>query len=138
MASFANAGLFNPVFGAGSIGVATTGEGPPSTGLAGFHGVLQFSARLLQAQIEQSLGQLDLSGSVPWGSIPLPASVIALIPPLVRMNLAVRGARLELRLTEPYIASLHWPTSITVGTGGVAVSTFLVGLLGDHRVANIG
>jgi hypothetical protein len=99
---------------------------------------LQFSARLLQAQIEQSLGQLDLSASVPWGSIPLPASVVALIPQIVRMNLAVRGARLELRLTQPYIASLHWPASITVGTGGTTISADLVGLPGDHRVANIG
>lgn len=120
-------GVFEPV------------DGPPSTGLAGFDAVLQFSTAMLQAQIAQTLGQLDLSTSVPWGSIPLPASLLALIPPAMLRTLSYRaGVELELRLTDPYIAGLRWPTAVTVGTGGLPVAAEAVGLPFNQRFADIG
>jgi hypothetical protein len=139
MGVFASAGRVDPISGvlAGS-GIATTGDGAPSTGLAGFHAILQFSSRILQTQVAQTLGAADVSASLPWGTIALPASVLALIPPVQRVSLGARGARLELRLTQPYVAGLHWPASITVGTGGVALAADIAGLPGEQKSADIG
>ena len=91
--------------------------------LAGFDVLAQFSRLLLQTQVSQSLSQnslSSLSSFVPWGSIPLPPSLVALIPMLVRNTLSAWQARLELRFVDPYIAGMRWPSPVAVGTGGVA------------------
>jgi hypothetical protein len=122
----------------GATGVFEPIADPPSAGLAGFDAILQFSTQILQAQIAQTLGQLDLSASVPWGSIPLPASLLALIPPIVLRTLSERvGVSLELRLADPYVAELRWPTEVTIGTGGASLQSEAVGPP-DQRIAFIG
>jgi hypothetical protein len=122
MAVFAGLGPVDPISGILAGGAAApAGEGPlPS--LAGFDAILQFSGRTLQARISATLGQLTLSASVPWGSIPLPSSFLALIPPQVLRTLSERVAYIELTLTAPYVAALRWPTSLVIGTGGVGVA----------------
>jgi hypothetical protein len=95
----------------------------PVVSLAGFDAIVQLSGRLLQAQVAQSLGQNSLSplsAYVPWGSVPLPASLLATISLPVRLGLSARPARLELRLVGPYIAGLRWPPVISDGSGGGA------------------
>jgi hypothetical protein len=132
-------GTGDPISGilSNAPGVLEPGDGPPSTGLAGFDAVLQFSVAILQAQIAQTLGQLDLSASVPWGSIPLPASLLALIPPDVLRTLSERvGVSLQLRLTDPYVAGLRWPTEVTIGTGGVSLQPEIG--LNNQRIVDIG
>jgi hypothetical protein len=101
-----------------------TGPGPsePVVSLAGFDVVAQFSRRILQAQVNRSLSQRSvstLSAFLPWGSVPLPPSLVALIPMLFRLTLSERQARLELRLVDPYISAMRWPSSLVTGTGGV-------------------
>jgi hypothetical protein len=122
MAVFAGLGPVDPISGILAGGVAAIGGEGPLPSLSGFDAVLQFGGRTLQAQIASSLGQLNLSASVPWGSIALPASFLALIPPLVRNTLSERLAYIELTLTAPYVAALRWPTSLIVGTGGVGLA----------------
>jgi hypothetical protein len=134
-------GVGDPISGilSNAPGVFEPVDNPPPAGLAGFDAILQFSIPLLQAQIAQTLGQLDLSASVPWGSIPLPASLLALIPPIVLRSLSNRvGVSLELRLANPYVAELRWPTEVTIGTGGASLQSEAVAPPIDQRIALIG
>jgi hypothetical protein len=117
MAVFAGLGPVDPIIGILAGGATEPAGDGPLPSLAGFDAVLQFSGRTLQAQISSSLGPLNLSASVPWGSIPLPASFLALIPPLVRNTLSERLAYIELTLTAPYVAALRWPASLIVDIG---------------------
>ncbi|HEY1273011.1 MAG TPA: hypothetical protein VGF08_13545 [Terriglobales bacterium] len=104
---------------------------PPATAvsLAGFDAVVQMSRKLLQSQLEQSLATANLaapSAYVPWGSIPLPASLLAAIPTPFRLTLNLRPARLELRLVQPYLAEFHWPDPISVNPGGGGATAAVV------------
>ncbi len=94
--------------------------------LAGFDVVAQMSRRLLQSELEQSLaaGSLSaLSAYVPWGSVAVPASLLATMSTAFRLTLSLRPARLELRLLGPYLADFHWPEPSPVNTGGGTTTT---------------
>jgi hypothetical protein len=80
--------------------------------LAGFDGVVQFSRRLLQAQVAQSLAERALntvSARVGWEP--------SLAPPRLRAAVAARfhhlevrpGIQLEVRLLMPILTGLSWP-----------------------------
>jgi hypothetical protein len=122
MAAFAGLGPVDPINAILTGGAATTAvTAGPLPSLAGFDAVLQFSAATLQAQVSSNLGQLDLGAVVPWGSIPIPASFLAVIPPSVLRTITPAWSIL-LTLTAPYVAAFHWPPALTVGAGGVGVA----------------
>jgi hypothetical protein len=84
--------------------------------LAGFDIVAQFSQRLLQQGMVQSLSQRGLAtpnAFVPWGTVPLPPSLLSSLAPAFRHIIDVVEARLELRLVEPYLIAFHWPEEET-------------------------
>ena len=123
-----------------SIEVAATG---PVVGLFGFDVIAQFSQRLLQAQLVQSLNQHHvslLSAFVPWGSIALPASLLATMSMQFRLTLAVRLARFELRLVNPYIAAFHWPTPVAdpIDGGEETTAVAMARIVGQQRTVDIG
>jgi hypothetical protein len=105
---------------------------PSAVSLAGFDAVTQFSRRLMQSQLEQSLGRAGLMASsamVPWGSVPVPASVMAAIPQALRLTLSARPAYLEVLLTEPSLGVFTWPDIILTNPGGgVATTAAVVGI----------
>uniref|UniRef100_Q01Y60 Uncharacterized protein n=1 Tax=Solibacter usitatus (strain Ellin6076) TaxID=234267 RepID=Q01Y60_SOLUE len=106
----------------GSAGATTGG----AVSLAGFDVVVQMSRRLLQSELEQSLaaGNLAaLSAYVPWGSVAVPASLLATMSTAFRLTLSLRPARLELRLVGAYLADFHWPPPNPVNTGGGTTTT---------------
>jgi len=112
----------------------------PVDALAGFDVVAQFSHGLLNQQVVRSLAQHGLThpgAYVTWGSLPLPASVAALVPPRLGLELATtREARLELRLARPYLSALRWPpVDQTGGTGGS--SSTMAHALPQARTAEI-
>lgn len=91
---------------------------PPVDTRAGFDVVTQFSHGLLNHQVIRSLAQrrlTTLAAYVPWGSVALPASLLAGLPPQLALVLATGEARLELRLVQPYLSGLQWPLDITGG-----------------------
>lgn len=91
---------------------------PPVDTLAGFDVVTQFSHGLLNHQVIRSLAQrrlTTLAAYVPWGSVALPASLLAALPPQLALVLATGEARLELRFVQPYLSGLQWPLDITGG-----------------------
>ena len=123
-----------------SIEVAPTG---PVVGLFGFDVIAQFSRRLLQAQMVQSLNQHHvslLSAFVPWGSIALPDSLLATMSMQFRLTLAVRLARFELRLVNPYIAAFHWPTPVAdpIDGGEETTTAAMARVVGRQRTVDIG
>jgi hypothetical protein len=109
----------------------------PADALAGFDAVVQFSHSLLNRQVVRSLLQhsiSSLSAYAVWGSVPLPASLLTLIPQRVRILLDARPARVEVRLVQPYLAALNWPDDI--GPGGDPGSEPRG--VPQHRVADVG
>jgi hypothetical protein len=52
---------------------------------------------------------------VPWGSTAVPSSLLAVIPPQQRVMLSTMPARLDVRLSRPYLSSLRWPPDISAG-----------------------
>jgi hypothetical protein len=94
---------------------ANQSDGLPFDALAGFDAVTQFSHNLLNRQVVRSLVQhslASLSAYATWDSVSVPASLLAAIPPRLRIQLTAREARLEVRLAEPYLSALHWPVDI--------------------------
>src|SRR3954451_18148630 len=84
----------------------------PVDALAGFDVVAQFSHNLLNLQAGRSLAQhgvAKLHAYVPWGSTAVPSSLLAVIPPQQRVMLSTMPARLDVRLSRPYLSSLRWP-----------------------------
>lgn len=80
--------------------------------LLGFDAVVQFSRRLLEAQIGSSLARLGLlprAADVPWGALPLPQTLLSKLSNTFINTLSLREARLELRLVSPQIESMNWP-----------------------------
>jgi hypothetical protein len=99
---------------------------PPVDTLAGFDVVAQFSHALLNQQVVRSLayrGLTQLSAYAPWATLPLPASLAALVPSRLRLQLSAVEARLEVRLVYPQLAALHWPIDVTGGDGGSVVAS---------------
>ena len=128
---------------------------PPVDTLAGFDVVAQFSHGLLNQQVVRSLAQKRLTilaAYVPWGSVALPASLLAVLPPRFGLVLATGEARLELRLVQPYLSGLQWPLDITGGADSpISVSARRAGagartrsssrtssrVIGHSRTANV-
>lgn len=116
-------GSVSDVF-AGTSGVVA--QDPPIDALAGFDVVAQFSHGLLNLQVVRSLAQHGVAtprAYLPWGTAALPASLLAALPQHLRLVLSTVPARLEVRLVQPYLAALRWPTDITGGGTGGGVST---------------
>ena len=109
----------------------------PVDALAGFDAIAQFSHSLLSRQVVRSLVQhslSSLSANAPWGSVPLPASLLAVIPPRLRIQLSMRDARVEVRLAQPYLAALQWPDDIGPGGGPGSEPRGVP----EHRAADVG
>jgi hypothetical protein len=109
----------------------------PLDALAGFDAVAQFSHSLLNRQVIRSLVQhslASLSAYAAWGAVPLPASLLAVIPPRLRILLTVRDARVEVRLVQPYLAALIWPDDIGPGGGPGSEPRGVP----QHRAADVG
>jgi hypothetical protein len=134
--------------GIGSLGdilVGTSGtlaQDPAVDALAGFDVVAQFSHGLLNLQVVRSLAQhgvASLRAYVPWGTVALPASLLAAIPPRLRLTLSTIPARLEVRLAQPYLAALRWPPDISVGDGGTTTTAIARRARGiRRRTADVG
>jgi hypothetical protein len=80
--------------------------------LAGFDAVIQFSRRLLQAQMIQSLSQkgvLAPGARMLWEPSVISPGLRDAVEARFRMSLVAREAHLEVRLVNPSIASLRWP-----------------------------
>jgi hypothetical protein len=127
MASFGSrtAATLNPLEGLFAPPSDLVDTAPPFAGLAGFDVIVQFSQRLIQAEVIRSLTRSylsPLSAFVPWGLVPLPPPLLATLPGPFRMTLSVREARLELRLVDPYVAGFHWPVDILDVPDGPVVS----------------
>jgi hypothetical protein len=118
------------------------GDDPPVDALAGFDAVAQFSQGLLSLQVTRSLGQhgaASLSAYVPWGTTALAAGLLAAVPPQLRLKLSVVPARLEVRLSDPYLAALHWPVEVgSNGDGPVGTATAGHAHLLHERSADVG
>jgi hypothetical protein len=143
MAPFASpaASRFHPLDGVFATPTVAVDPTPPFTGLAGFSALVQFSRRLLQVEVARSLGRHSLSPLntfVPWGSIALPAPILANLPPLFHLVLTAREARLELRLVNPYIAGLRWPVAISRKPDGGVATTARQARGIDRRIVDIG
>lgn len=98
----------------------------PVDTLAGFDVVAQFSHALLNQQVVRSLdyrGLARLSAYAPWGTLPLPPSLAALVPSRLALQLSAVEARLEVRLVSPQLAALHWPVDVIAGDTGPVVAT---------------
>jgi hypothetical protein len=114
------------------------GDDPPGDALAGFDVVAQFSHALLSLQVTRSLrqhGVASLSAYLPWDTAALPAGLLAVVPPQLRLRLSVAPARLEVSLGDPYLAALRWPADVG-GDGAGPVSTATAGhahLLHERR-----
>lgn len=91
-------------------GQADEAERHPATDvLLGFDAVVQFSRRMLQAQLAFSVAQLQLRADVPWGTLAVPRTLLARLSAPFINTLPVRESRLELRLVQPQIVSMRWP-----------------------------
>src|SRR5690349_100208 len=100
---------------------AVVAQDPPVDALAGFDVVVQFSRNLLNLQVGRSLAQhgvASLHAYVPWGATTLPALLLAAIPVHLRVMLSTLPARLDVRLSRPYLASLRWPPDVSAGDAG--------------------
>jgi hypothetical protein len=119
---------FTDVFG----GHAEEVERLPATDvLLGFDAVVQFNRRLLEAQLGSSLARLGLSpiaAYAPWGSLPVPQALLSRLSDPFINTLALREARLELRLVNPQIVSMSWPAqdaavdALPVGSSSLAAA----------------